>query len=74
MSSRLRYIHNALTYIKAELKVAKDYSQNNKMTEYNIVINKLRDQVNFLSDISLLDYDKAKLLLQILDRKIKADI
>ena len=71
-SQRIEILHNALTYMRAQAKVAQQAKITNETDKYRSTIRSIDIEIEFMNMIGLINSDKDKLLRLILNRMIES--
>lgn len=66
------YQKNAISYLRAQIKVARNFKSENNILRYNTVTSMMRENLGYCVTIGVFDYNKYALLLRIADRMINA--
>lgn len=70
-SQRIEILHNALTYMRAQAKVARQAKIANETDRYRGTIRSIDIEIEFMQMIGLINNDKDRLLRLILNRIIE---
>ena len=65
-----RYQKNAIAYLKAQIKVAKEAREENDFSRFITVCNMMRSEIDYCSIVGLFSIEKKNLLLKIADKMI----
>lgn len=65
-----RYQKNAIAYLKAQIKVAKEAREENDFSRFRTVCNMMRSEIDYCSIVGLFSIEKKNLLFKIADKMI----
>lgn len=64
------YQKNAIAYLKAQIKVAREAREENDFARFHTICNMIRSEISYCTTIGLFGIEKEKLLLKIADKMI----
>lgn len=64
------YQKNAIAYLKAQIKVAREAREENNVSRFHTVCNMIRSDIDYCSIVGIFSIEKKNLLLKIADRMI----
>ena len=65
-----KYQKNAISCLRAEIKVAKKFKAENDILKYNTVLNMMRQNLSYCLTLGVFNYNKYTLLLKIANNMI----
>lgn len=66
------YQKNAISYLRAQIKVARKFKDENNILKYNTVTGMIRENLGYCVTLGIFTWDKYSVLLEISDRMINA--
>ena len=67
-----KYQKNAISYLRAQIKVAKQFKSENNILKYNTVTGMIRENLGYCVTLGVFTWDKYSVLLKIAENMINA--
>lgn len=67
-----KYQKNAISYLRAQIKVAKQFKSENNILKYNTVTGMIRENLGYCVTLGIFTWDKHSVLLKIVENMINA--
>lgn len=70
---KIQYVHNTIIVLRTQVKIAKESKQIGNTEMYNTTMSILRNELDFVNLIGIVDYKNTKLLQQIINKMLESN-